>query len=179
MSKRLEIEWSRPGVVHQDPGVFLARHRSHRRNVEHLECLRAGAFQEYDRRVRPHELGDVLADDGIEIGRLDAETLQHRVAKPSCRSIDGIADKDVVAGVGEGQHGRRDRREAIGGEQRACAILEAGYDLLQRLRRRCAAPPVGVLLLALLEALERFEQDGRAPIDGRVDEPVVGEGIAT
>ena len=77
-------------------------------------------------------------------------------------------------------------RSAVGdrcgaGRREPCAraAFEAGDGRLQRLRGRRAAPAVGVALVALLEALDRPEQHGRAAIDGRIDKAVMGERIAT
>ena len=52
------------------------RGRGDRRDVLHLEGLRAGRFDEHRARIRLDERGDAAADQRIVIARLDAKPLE-------------------------------------------------------------------------------------------------------
>ena len=147
-------------------------------NVLHLERLRAGRLQEHDGRIRLHQLGDVGADQRIVERRLDAEALEDAVAHFARRLIDRVGHQDVVAGLREGQQGGGDGGGTRRRQPGACAAFQRADGLLEGIGRGRAAPAVDIALLALLERLERFEEHGRAAIDGRIDEAVVREGIA-
>src|SRR5262245_6688199 len=58
------------------------------------------------------------------------------------------------------------------------AAIERGDGGLQRAHGRIAAPAIDIFLVMAGEGVERGENDGRAAIDRRVDETMLGAGIA-
>ena len=68
----------RPGVVGDDAGAARVRGCGDRRDVLHLQRLRARRFDEHRLGVGAHQRGDPRADERIVIGGLDAHALQRR-----------------------------------------------------------------------------------------------------
>ena len=171
--ERPEVERARPGVVHQQPQLALGGDARDRRDVLHLEGLRAGAFGEDEARVGAHEIGDAGADQRIVVRRLDAELRQHVVAELARRLIDAIDHENMVAGLDEGEDGRADGLISRRRQRRRGAALDLGDGLLERLDGRRRGAAVGVLLVALPQLLDGRKEDGRAAVDRRIDEAVV------
>ena len=109
---------------------------------------------------------------GVVIGGLDAQPLQHVVAKAARGAIDAIADEHLVTGRDEREEGGGDGGKTRGGEQRGVAALELGDRLLQRPDRGRAEPSIGEFLVVGFEARDARKQHGRAPIDRGIDKSV-------
>ncbi len=102
------------------------------------------------------------------------------VAEIARRPIDAVGDQDVVAGTCDRQQRGRDRRQSRGHQRHpgaACA-LELAQRALQRLRGRRAAPAVLVARAVRDLVLRGRIEHGRGVINRRIDEAVLGFGIA-
>ena len=155
---RREEQRRRPGVVHQHDRVARMRDRRDRRNVLHLERQRARRLGEHRARIRLEQLRDIGADQRVVVGRLDAEALQHRVAKIARRAIDRVGDQQVVARFEAGQQRDRNRREPRGDQHRPGRTAQLAPGDLERLGRRRALGAVGVARLALRESPARSDK---------------------
>ena len=131
-------------------------------------------------RIRLHQAGDRGADQRIVIGGGDAEPGEDLVAKSARRSVGAVGDEDMVAGMHDRQQGRRNCRKARR-QQRHTGALRP-FELLQReferLGRRRAAPSVLIARAVGEVILGARIKHGRGVIDRRIDEAVIGGGIA-
>ena len=121
---------------------------------------------------------DVRAEQRVVIGRLDAEALQHRVAEIARRPIDRVRHQQMVAGLQAAHQRDRNRREPGGNQHRPGRAGEIGPGDFERIGGRRSLGAVGELGLALEEVLRVAIEHGRAAIDRRVHEAVLGERIA-
>jgi len=112
MGERLEVEGRCPRIVQDDHRAGSVRGFHDRRNVLHLEGLRARRLGEHDPCLLGDEALDTCPDQGVVIDGGDAEPLQHIVAEAPVRAIDGVSDKNFVARRHEGKQRRRDGGKA-------------------------------------------------------------------
>ena len=181
MIERPEIERRRPGIVHQHQRTIGMRGFGDRRHVLHFEGERARRFQIDGTRVRLQQLGNAGPDAGIVIRGGDAEPRQDLSAKIPCRPIGAVGDQHMIAGTHDRQQGGRNRRKP-GRQQRHAGALRP-FELLQReLERLGGRRTAAAVLIARAmgeEILGIGIEHGRGVIDRRIDEAVVGAGIAT
>lgn len=175
MGEGLEIVAGAPGVVDHGNGTLGMGGGGDGGNVLHLHGLGAGTLAIDDASVGADKIGDAGADQGIVIGRLDAEALEQRVAELAGRMIDAVDHQEMIARLEKGEEGRRDRRHARGTDLGVVAALEGGDRRFDSARGGCAAPAIDVGLVAVFENLRRRKQHGRGMIDGGIDEAMLGE----
>ena len=125
--------------------------------------------------VLPNQIGDPGSEARIVILRLDAEPLQHAVAKNARRLIGEIADQHMIARPGRGHQGERDRGEARGRQHGEVGAGDFAPSLLERADRRRALGRVCVRLAQALEIGDGRKQNGRSAIDRRIDEAMLVE----
>ncbi len=178
--ERLEVQPARPGVIQHAQHAALSGHPRDGRDVLHFEGERARQLQEEDPGVRPDQGFDPGADQRVVVGRLDAEARQHAVAELAGRRVGGIDHQQVVAGGEEGHQGLRDRGLARAGDDRTMGAVQGGDRILECEGGRRAAPPVvdAAQLTRPFERLDRLVQDGRGPIDRRIDHAVIAVRVA-
>ena len=171
----LEEERRGPGVVDQDLQAARAHRGGHRRDVLHVEGLRAGRFQVEHLRVVADQFGDAGADRRIEEGRLDAHALQEGVGEAPRRAVDAVGHQDMVARLQEGEQRRGYRSEAGGRHDGAVRAFQFGDGIFEREDRRRAAPAVARVAQALrrLQVGDRRVEDRRGAEDRRVDDAEV------
>jgi hypothetical protein len=178
--QRAAIERACPCVVVDQEGAACMGHGRDRRNVRHLEGLRARRFDHHRRGVRFEEFGDTGTDQGIEIAGLDAIASQQAVAECARRPVDAVGHQKMVAGFEHRQQRRGDRRQARGhqGDARAVWALDCHQRLLQCLGRRCAVTGVAELAgMGMKIRRGRIDHGGTAD-NWRIDEPVLHRGVA-
>src|SRR5690606_34030242 len=81
-----------------------------------------------------------------------------------------VGDEDLVAGRDHRQQRGGDSGQPRGGEYGAGGALELGYDFFDCAGRGIAGAAVAIGTLALLEFVQRPEQNSRAAEHGGVDE---------
>ena len=143
--QRAVIERRRPGVVVDDERAPRMRDRGDRGDVRHFERLRARRLDQHRPGVRLEQRLDAGADQGIEIGGLDAIAGQQAVAEIPRRPVDVVADQKMIAGFQDRQQRRADRRQAGRRQPDAGALraFERHQHVLQRPRGR---RPVAAIL---------------------------------
>ena len=152
-----------------------------RRNVGHLEGLRAGRFDHHGARVGLEQSAYPVPDQRIVERRLDAVAREKIVGEQPGRAVRIVADQEVVAGLQHAEQRRRDRcnagwREA---DTRAIWSLQSDQGLLKRFGRRRAVAPVLVLAAVRMKIVGRGIQNGRTANHGRIDEALLRRTIAT
>src|SRR5580693_9965983 len=85
--ERAEIEWRRPGIIHQNEGAFVVRDLRDDPDVLDLETKRAGRLQIDGACVRAKLRGNFGSDCRIVKGRCDAEAGKNLLAEGPCRSV--------------------------------------------------------------------------------------------
>ncbi len=178
--ERAVIDRGRPGVVHQDQRALVVGRRGDGGNVLHLERQRARRFEIDGARVRLHQVRDRAADQRIVIAHGDAVAGQGLIAELSGRAVGAVGDEQMVARAHHRQQRRRDRRQT-GRQQRDAGALrsfEREHGRLQRFGRRRAAPPVLIARAVGEIILGVGIKHGRGVIDRRIDEAMIGAGLA-
>ena len=178
--ERAEIERARPGIVHEHEGAFGMRRRGNRRDVLHLETQRTGRFDEDGAGIFPNQRVDPAADEGIVIGGGDAEPGQDLVAKRPRRSVDAVGDQKMVARPHNRRYRRRNRPQSRRQKRDAGALrpFQLLHGEFERFGRRRAATAVLIAGAAGDEILGAGIKHRRGVVDWRVDEAVLGGGIA-
>ena len=82
-----------------------------RGNVRRLEGLRARGFDQHGPGIRLEQFFNTGADQRIVVGGLDAKAGEQAVAEIARRTIDVVADQQVVAGFQHRKQRRGDRGE--------------------------------------------------------------------
>ena len=131
---RREEQRRRPGVVHQHHRAVPVRHLGDRRNVLHLEGLRARRLGEDGRGVRAATAPRCRRRSAGRNRSSRPRSASARVSqKIRVGRIDAIRHQEVVAGLEAGHQRERDGGEARGREHRAGGAGE-------RRSRRSRAP---------------------------------------
>ena len=156
------------------------RHRGDGGNVGHLEGLRAGRLDQHRPGVRLEQVFDAGADQGIEIGGLDAIAGEHAVAEIARRPVDVVTDQKMIAGLehreqGGGDRGKARRREPDAGALRA---FQRHQHLLQRPGGRRAVAAVLELAAMGVQVFGGRIEHGGTVEDRRIDKTLLGLGVA-
>ena len=183
MLERAEEVRGAPGVVHQHLGAVPVGDCRDRRNVLHLEGQRARRLAIDDFGVGLDQLADALADQRIVIGRLDSAFLQNTLAEIARRPIGRVDHQAMVAGAQQGLQWRRHRRQPRRHQHAAIAAFDPRQERFEREGSRRAVQPIahpgkgwgGALGFPLGHV---FREDRRGVIDWRVDDAVIGLGVA-
>ncbi len=125
--------------------------------------------------------GNLGSCEWIEIACGDTEPFKNTVAITSCRLIGAVGNQDVVAGLHNRKQRRRDggksgRQQRDPGAVRAFEVLQRKFE---RFRGRSAAAAVLVTGAMGDKILGRGVEDRRGMVNRRIDETVVGLGIAS
>ena len=177
--QRLAVERRRPGVVDHHGRAVAMRDRGDRRNVLHLEGVRARRLDVDHARRRAHQPLDAGTDARVVDGCLDAVLGEPAYAEAARRPVDAVGQQHVLPVVHVG-----DDRQAAGSEARregpaVGAALQLVHRLVQRVMRRRAIGAVGdglgivsgvAPLHAAAHLRHRRMQHGGAAHQRRVDE---------
>ena len=175
---------SRAGVAQvlsiEHQRALVVRRRGDGGNVLHLERQRARRFEVDGARIRLHQVGDRAADQRIVIAHGDAVAGQDLVAELPGRAVGAVGDEQMVARVHHRQQRRRDRREARRqqGDAGALRSFERQHGRFERFGGRRAAPAVLIARAMGEKILGVRIEHGRGVIDRRIDEAVIGAGLA-
>ena len=150
------------------------------RNVRHLERLRARRLDQHRAGIRLEQLVDAGADQGIEIGGLDAIARQHAVAEIARRTIGVVADQEMVAGLGDREQGGRDRSQAGRRKADAGALrpFQRHQRILQRPRGRRAVAAILELAAMGVQIVGGRVEHGGTVDDRRIDKTLLCFGVA-
>ena len=130
--ERLVEDAGAPGVVDDHDRARRVRRFGDGRHVGHFEGEGARRLDIDDPRALIDQFGDAAADQGIEIGGLDAEPAEEAVAEAPRGAVDVVRHQDTVAGLDEGEDGGVDRGQAGAEADRPVAALDRRDRLLQR-----------------------------------------------
>ena len=180
MIQRAVKQRGRPGVVVDDQRAAAMRDGCDRRNVGHLEGLRSRRLDQHRPGVGPEQVGNAGADQGIEIGGLDAIAGQQAIAEIARRPVDVVADQKMIAGLQHREQGRGNRRQARGRKTDAGAVraFDRHQRLLQRLGRRRSVTAVLELAAMGMQIVGGRIEHGGTMDDGGIDESLLRLGVA-
>ena len=170
----------RPGVVVDHKRAARMRDFGNRREVGHLEGLRAWRLDQHGPGVRLEQFLDAGADLRVEIGGLDAVARQHAIAEIARRTIDVVADQQMIARLRHRQQRGGDRGKTRGRDAHARALraLQRHHHVLQRPRGRRAVAAIGEFAAMGMQVFGGRVEHGRAVEHRRIDKSFLRLGIA-
>ena len=174
MRERLEMQRCAPGVVEEREHPGGAGGGGDGRHVLHLEGQGTRALQEHDPGLGPDAVGDGGPDERVVVFGLDAKAPQGSVAERAGGAVDAIHHQQMVAGPEPAEQRAADRGQPRGCEPGAVSAFERCDRLLQREGAGGAVHAIGDGIaggqgVGVPERGQIGVEDGRGPIDGRVD----------
>ena len=169
--ERVEQHSRRPRVVKCDQCIARMRRRNDGRQVLHFHRNRAGAFGPNQTRPFIEQLADFGANGRIVKGRAYAESREQRRRELPVWTIHALREKNMIAGLQQGEIDERDRRLSAWRENRVPPRFELADACGKFERRGRSVEAVGIpraLLVPVVGDAGRIgEERGRPAVDRR------------